>query len=444
MFNFKKAILLILAGAFILMCTACSSSDSSYDSYNDYNSSFENNYDDSTDYTEEVNYPEAITPGVYTFFNAAAGGYLSYSENTMYISDTPSLWQVENSGFGGVFIYALGTKLMFDIDNAYISSGNEIKLWNRTSYDTQIWEIVGNKNSTYSVISAADNGYCLSVDGVNTVLQTVDEYDTMQQWILQEAEYEKGYLSYFSAGEIIELRMPLDITDVISAERLQQWADDLETAYYSFYDLTGYIPYDAIIVEAYIDFEDTQYAGKGYAGFVMDYSNIIRVDSAFLYGDLEKMAVRKNDWNFCVLHEMGHMFDMRRPWKFEAEAMTDIKIAYVLEINGAGAAPAQFDTSTVFYGADIINAYENQASDFSNTYDVFGCAHRFLQIKEDIGWEPFIQTFHYMQENYDAYSSLSDAEKFINFVSLLSYYSGTEVSVYFSEGEWNAVINACD
>jgi len=244
-----------------------------------------------------------------------------------------------------------------------------------------------------------------------------------------------GYLPVTSINSLIELQMPFDITRVITETRLQQWADELETAYYTFYELTGFMPYDSVIVEAYKPCE--------YTAYVIDHSNIIHIDREFIYGDLQKMAARQCDWNFCALHEMGHMFDMRRPWNFEAEAMTDLKVAYVLERNGAAAAPSEFDVSYSFYGADIVNAYEYLGGDISQSYNVYECVARFLHIKENIGWDPFLQTFHYLEENYDAYSSLSGQEKFENFISLLSYYSGTDVAGYFSREEWDCIASAC-
>lgn len=449
MVNGKKAILLILIIIIAAICIACGgSSGGSYinNDYNDYDIDNDETKDSETedkasDYDgmadsviKEVDIVNTLNSGVYAFYNAAENCYLSFNDRTLTLTAEPASWEVKASAYDGFYIYGSGTNLLLDIDNAYINEGTLIKLWENTGYNTQTWYIIDNGDSTYWIGSAVNGDYCIGFENGNAVLQIRDENNQSQKWIVTEMP--KNYISVTSTNSIIELQMPLDITTVISETRLQQWANELEAAYYSFYELTGFIPYDTIIVEAYKPCE--------YTGYVTDNSNIIHIDSAFIYSDMEKMAVRESDWNFCALHEMGHMFDMKRPWKFEAEVMTDLKVAYVLETNGVSAVPSEFDASYSYYGADIVNAYEYLGSDFSQTYNVYECAARFLRIKEYIGWEPFKQTFHYLQENYDAYSALSGQEKFENFISLLTSYSGVNVAEYFSQDEWNCIISACN
>ena len=138
---------------------------------------------------------------------------------------------------------------------------------------------------------------------------------------------------------------------------------------------------------------------------------------------------------------MGHMFDCKRIWNFETEMMTDFKLAYVLEKNGACAAPAEFGAATAFYGKDIIRAYEILGGGFESSYDIYSCAERFLEIKEDIGWEPFKKTFRYFQSNHNSFVGLSKVQRFEKFVSRLSTYSGEDIRSYFTDAEWNTVIN---
>ncbi|MBQ8893085.1 MAG: hypothetical protein IJ043_01605 [Clostridia bacterium] len=373
---------------------------------------------------------EVLAPGRYTFYNEAAGGYLAYQGNALTLSSTPVEWVLKAESEKGVHVYAGDTELMLDIDNAYIREGTAIKIWSYTGYDAQIWNVTG--NTAFSFLYSGDHRYCLGFEKGQAVLQLRNTRNGAQEWkAVKTGELAKEYCSVFGSRGIIELRLPLDISTVISAARLQQWANDLETAYDSYYELTGFKPYQTILVEAYKPCE--------YIGYVMDGSNIIHIDRDFIYEDLRKMASRRNDWNFCALHEMGHMFDFGRPWTFEAEMMTDLKLAYVLEQNGAGAAPSEFPASDCFYGKDIIRAYEILGGDFSKTYNIFGCARRFLQIKEEIGWEPFRQTFHWMQENANAYSATKEG-KLHNFVSVLSGYSGKDIKSYFSAGEWASMI----
>lgn len=373
--------------------------------------------------------------GIYTLYNEETNCYLAFKERQLILSEKPSNWTLRKIKGEGFNVCAEDTGLVLDIDNAYVAVGTSIKIWESTGYDVQIWNINQNKNGTYSIVYSGDNQYCLGFDNGNAVLQIRDTMNTMQEWKLVDITdtIPKQYLSYTSKNDIIQLHLPLDVLSVISEERLQQWANDLETAYYSFYELTNYKCFDYIIVETYKPCK--------YVGWVRNGSNIIHIDNKFLYTDLAKMNERECDWNFCALHEMGHMFDFNRPWNFETELLTDLKLAYVLEQNGVAAAPAEFAASDNFYGADIINAYNTLGTDFSEKYNIFGCTARFLEIKEDIGWEPFKQTFHYLQANEAVYAGTTKQEKFENFVKLLSGYGNKDVRSYFSKKEWNVIIN---
>lgn len=379
----------------------------------------------------------SVDAGVYTLVNEKYQRYLAWSDRTVMLSSTPHHWNFHDTGLNGFHVFAGTSELLLDIDNAYVAVGTTIKLWESTGYDVQVWHIKPNSNGTYSILYSGDNRYCLGIQNGNAVLQLRDTADAGQEWRLAcvTDSLPREYLSIKGQSAVVELRLPADIQSMISISRLQQWANDLETAYATFYELTRYMPYSHIVVEAY--------KPSQYVGWVIDGSNIIHIDSAFLYGDLKKMAARACDWNFCALHEMGHMFDMRRPWNFETECLTDLKLAYVLEKNNAAASPSEFAASRYFYGADIINAYHALGSDFSSTYDIFGCTERFLKIKADIGWDPFRQTFAYLQENAAAYQTCTPRQKLEEFVRLLTYYSGRDVKSYFSAAEWNTMLNAC-
>lgn len=243
------------------------------------------------------------------------------------------------------------------------------------------------------------------------------------------------YLSFFSKGRKVELRLPPDITTVISAPRLQRWADRLETAYGAFGDLTGFLPFAHIVLEGW-----KPSAYPGYAGWVIPNRNIIHINRDFLYEDLRKMNARRTDWNFCALHEMSHLFDFGKPWNFEAELMADLKIAYVMEKTGAAAAPSEFGASTCFYGSDIAKAYGTLGKDFSREYNIFACTKRFLDIKEQIGWEPFRSAFHILEKSSAIYCGISNREKFLLFIRVLSRRSGKDIQRFFTPDEWNAIL----
>jgi hypothetical protein len=280
----------------------------------------------------------------------------------------------------------------------------------------------------------ADPRFCLGFAGGEAVLQRRKTREPAQEWSAVPLAMPKEYLSLLSRGSIVELQLPRDIESILPARRLQLWADQLEIAYRSFQELTGFRPFPNITVEAY---KPSPY--KGYAGWAFPDRNSIFVNPDFLRTDLAKMNCRRSDWNFCALHEMGHLFDGNKPWNFEAELMTDLKVAYVMEVNNAAAAPAEFDATTVFYGADIAQAYARLSRDFSVKYDVFGCVKRFLEIKDRIGWAPFRDTFHDLQKNCTKYTNATAVDRLNAFTRTLSRYSGQNIRAWFSDGEWNAI-----
>ena len=393
--------------------------------------------------TEEPNVEDPsdvgeVKTGIYTLYNEATSSYLSFNDKTLVLSKNPSNWRV-NEVHNDVFhIYAEDTETLLDIDNARVKEGTTIKLWTLTGYDVQLWNLNKNDNGTYTIAYSGDNKYCLGISGGDAKLQIRDTYNSAQEWKLVDvtASNKSKYRTYISENGVIELQLPVNITDVISETRLQQWANDLETAYYTFKELTNYTPYEHIIVQAYKE--------EKHIGWVINNSNIIHIDKDFISEDLTKMAQRDSDWNFCALHEMGHMFDMGQAWNFEAEVLTDIKVAYVLEKNGVAAAPSEFPASEYFYGADIIKAYDRLGGDFSKSYNIYGIAKRFLEIKEDTGWEAFIKTFYDLREKESSYTKCSNKEKFKAFVDRLAFYGNKDVKGCFSNDEWDVIINEID
>lgn len=437
--NSFKIIICLLIVLTVIGLTACGSGSSggysrpSFDFANSSNSS--GGYSSNTSSDQNVLAP--LTAGVYTFYNAADYKYLSFSDRQIKLDGTSAVWKLKKAT-NGYYVYCSDDELLLDIDNAFVASGTTVKLWENTGYNTQIWMVSANNNGTYSFLSAVDQSYCLGFSNGNAVLQLRKEGDRSQEWYaVATVDYTpKNYRYYMSKGGIVELRLPLDINKVITDERLQQWANDLETAYYTYEELTGYRPYESIIVKAYEPI--TKY--ENVLAYVYDNNNIIYVDSNFIPTDLARMSKRVNDWNFCVLHEMGHMFDNCRPWTFEAEVMTDLKVPYVLERNGAGAELSEFGDGPLRYGKDIMLSYKALGGDLSKEYDVFALAYKFMQIKENIGWQAFKSTFHTLQANASQYVNYTKQQKFELFINTLTSCSGQNIRSYFTNAEWNTVV----
>lgn len=373
---------------------------------------------------------------VYAFYNKATGKYLSRQDRTLTLEAQPTPWLLRSSGMGDFYVYAYGSELMLDIHNAWVTEGNTVKLWEKSGYNVQLWTVSKNPNGTYSFLHTADKRYCLGFQGGQAVLQLRRDNAPMQEWVAKDISdtVTREYLCCVSKGGVVELQMPLDIYRVVSPARLQLMADRLEIAYDWFGKLTGHRPFRDVIVEAY------KTCSENYAGWVYPDSNIIHIKVDFLYGDMEKLYARPDDWDFCALHEMGHMFDFGKPWNFEPELMTDLKVAYVLEKTGGCAELADAGKGVFYYGTDIVQSYRGLGEDFSETYDIFACVTRFLDIKAQVGWTPFRQTFHYLQEQSRAYANISRQEKLELFATCLSHYSGINVRGWFTDKEWNAIL----
>ncbi len=375
--------------------------------------------------------------GVCAFYNKENDCYLACEGRKLILSKLPYKWTLKPTYKNGFNICARDTGLLLDIDNAYVKEGTTIKVWPETGYDVQVWNIKRNFNGTFSILYSGDNRYCLGFSGNAAQLQIRDTRKYMQEWqvVAVSEPAPKEYFEIISINGVVRLQLPTEVSGVITDSRLQRWANELETAYFSYYELTSFRPFSCIVIEAYKPGE--------YFGWVFRNSNIIHINRDYIRDELVKMGARENDWNFCALHEMGHMFDFDKPWNFEAELMTDVKLAYVLEKNNAAAAPAEFDAAVAFRGKNIKNAYDILGNDFSKTYNIFGVAARFLEIKEDIGWEPFKKVFRFLRIREQDFADYSCSGRFELFVKLLSDYSNKDIRKYFTRNEWNTILNYC-
>jgi len=375
--------------------------------------------------------------GVYTLYHNATGRYLSRDDRALTLSGTPCGWTVKPTQDDGFRLYAYGTDLLLDIHNAQVVAGNRVKLWTYTAFDVQLWKILPNRNGTYCICYYGDPGYCLSFSGREAQLQRRRPGDSAQQWVLADVSHrlKPEFVSVTGDRRSVTVELTPELARMVTPQRLRKWVNDLETAYESYARLTGFRPFRDITVEGYLP-----PAYPDYGGWVFPGTDIIHINRDHFARSMEKLARFPDDWNFCVLHEMGHMFDTDKPWNFVSEMMTDLKVAYVLEKNRASAVLAEVKEDDIFCGAQIAVAYGRLSGDLSEAYDVFACVKRFLNIKEKIGWEPFRRTFHILQKDCRSYIGISPRKKFDLFVGGLSHYSRENIRAWFSDAEWAAIL----
>lgn len=247
------------------------------------------------------------------------------------------------------------------------------------------------------------------------------------------------YLEWRSSGGIFTVRMGPDILKKarVTDERMKQWADQMEKVYYSYIELTGFVPYQHIIFKAY--------EGEEYPGYVMGDYMVISADMNFMYTDIGKMAQRDKmdviDYNFLMLHEMGHMFDWGRQWDFEGEAMTDIKVSYALYDNPeAVAAPSEFGAKDYFNGSNINECYNKLSGNkkMNGTYDIFRTAAIFTEFGQMDNWETMKKTYHWFEES--GWKAQNNTEMLEKYVEKLSEFSGKDIRSMIDEKEWATMV----
>lgn len=338
------------------------------------------------------------------------------------------------------------------------------------SYATIRWYFEKNEDGSYkmAIYSSTDlkslglSKYYASYENGQIVLRKDSEKISTDFNLEMVERGSAQFLQYISDGGKITLRLPPKMKSELivtpdkkrvyfTDERAQKWANDVEDCYYSFIELTNYIPYENIIVKAYSNCDYMAYVTSNYNTITMSYSiksNDFGSSSTWFVNDIKELIARgpeANDVNFGIMHEMGHMFDIGTDWYFETEAMTDFKLAYCLEKNGLAAAPSEFSVTQYYSYDNIEEAYLSLGKDISKTgnYTFYGAAYRMILIQKEIGWEPFKQTYHWFMENrtkqgMEGYVSIPSKkyEKCELFYSKVSEFAQKDVVSMIPANEW--------
>lgn len=295
-------------------------------------------------------------------------------------------------------------------------------------------------DGTYALRSAVNPIFALSSSGTAPILTQFEGAGDEIKWKFEPlTEGCDRYVEWRSANGLFTVRMGPDILRRarISSERMQTWANQMENTYNSYVELTGFVPYQHIIFKAY--------ESEEYPGYVMGDYMVISADMNFMYTDIGKMAQRDQlgvtDYNFLMLHEMGHMFDWGRQWDFEGEAMTDIKVSYALYDNPeAVAAPSEFGAKDYFNGSNINECYNKLSGNkkMSGTYDIFRTAAIFTEFGQMDNWETMKKTYHWFEES--GWKAQNNTEMLEKYVEKLSEFSGKDIRSMIDEKEWATMV----
>lgn len=331
------------------------------------------------------------------------------------------------------------------------------------SQTAQMWKLYPNDDGTFCIASALrpTKSRLGVVDGKIVLLDYKEGDDlTNLKWSFTSKSTDNPiYYEYVSEKGNAIVRVPRDVfesknytaafdkdtgkveTYAPTPETLQQYAENVQLTYDTYVELTNFIPYNVIIVHGY------NYQGV-MAGVVGGNNNVFVNcgPGEWFYSDLMKMEYRmtklgKNDVNFMVLHEIGHMFDFDRGWNFESEMEADLKAAYLLHtVEGSYAAPAEYERGTCF-STDIGTKGYNGLSGGAMTtkYSIYRNAEIFTALcANETGWEALKKTFHWFQSE-EGKSQCSSSEdrytKFKTFVDKLSEFGGTDLWSKFNSME---------
>ena len=248
----------------------------------------------------------------------------------------------------------------------------------------------------------------------------------------------KSYEQYISEKGDIVLRVSSMVK--LKDARFQKLANDMQVAYETYYELTNFLPYESIIIRVY---QNEPYFGYVYQGW-----NVISFNVKNAISDLGNILGRDkldiNDWNFCLLHEMGHMFDWGRGWRFHGEFATNMKVAYVLYANkdvGASAATSGYSYKKCFDGDTIVDMWNTCPKMTEATgFNLDRVLYVFVSYAQSVGWDN-------VKKAYQEIQAMETQER--NAVKCLELFTDTmakhapdneHVKDRFQEGEWEMIV----
>lgn len=339
------------------------------------------------------------------------------------------------------------------IEKSVSFSGNTAGLA-ATAYrnNYQIWNLIKNSDGTYSLVNKTNGSRYLSVskeDGKVYVkgknaegfenkfnVELISEGNAVWDQFISE----KGNI-------IIRVKKQLYTSALFPKERMAKLANDMQTLYETYQDLTSFTPYDSIIIHIFME--------EKYFAYVVGGWNIISFDYSSALTDLRKMAFRTskenaNDWSFCLMHEMGHMFDWNRAWRFDGESATNIKVAYALWANldkKAVAAQSGYNYTDYFDGNTISETWKSEPKMTMTDGKTLGekvtrtCYIFSTYALNEIGWEAFRTSYHEINALPTQTSDVNERLKL--FTDALAKHGGKHIKDYIGEEEWNVLVAKC-
>ena len=243
----------------------------------------------------------------------------------------------------------------------------------------------------------------------------------------------------YSTGGNILMKYDNDVVQSIGGKaNLQELCNNIQTAYNDLIELLGVAPPTSYMKNSkkVVIIDLTANIDWGAMAFARSDCGYIIADKEEIVKDFAKLKYRKEkgkeDWNFLLLHELGHLFQNNKVWDFEEEGLTDFQLAYILEKENVGAAPSEFDADTFFVGRDIINAFYSMRVD-----KMYLGAYKLTSIAQDIGWNKFKICYQNINNTYgENGNNYSKIDKFYIYMDEMAKINGEALTNYFTMEDW--------
>ena len=172
------------------------------------------------------------------------------------------------------------------------------------------------------------------------------------------------------------------VSSGISTKELGQWQHNLDAAYDAYADLVGGVPFEGQRIGIV--------SVRQYPGGWAVAGNPIQWHRPYVRRTFEAIR-QEGDWSFGILHELGHDFDLKYRWVWDAEFMANFKMEYVVEkLDAVVRAGESFRRGKELSGY-FCREYDQHRRD--NQFHM-GVLHlRLAELRNDHGWGPFKVTF---------------------------------------------------
>ncbi len=247
---------------------------------------------------------------------------------------------------------------------------------------------------------------------------------------LEQAAEKMGYASIEGKHVIVRLRAK----KWLWLSKPGEWVRQLDRAYEAYAELVGAVPFGgkkAVIVEVEDYPHGLAVAGRPilWHGRAIDRPTFRRIEAG--------------DWQFGMLHELGHIFDLDGRWVWHGEFFANFKMVYVLDACRAKVWHwGKWYDHARSEGPRIDDFYRNRAAEMGQEKAIDpkdwpdGATdpdtYHFCALKQIIGWEPFKKTFRaFLAMPPDRVPS-TPVEKYREFVRLLSRFSGMDCASWLA------------